>query len=61
MLPSPVVAYMLSVVLDRSGLIVLLAEALGIWVFAAYWLLKSREMRETQADVLGLQGSLVRW
>ena len=58
MVASPVIAYVISVILQRRGALVLVAEVLGIWFFAAYWLLKSREMRETQADVLGLQGSL---
>ena len=56
---SPVIAYVLSVVLGRRGALALFAEALALWTFAAYWLLKIRELRETQADVLGLQGSLV--
>lgn len=58
MLASPGVAYILSVVLERRGALVFFAEALGIWIFAAYWLLKIREMRETQADVHGLRGAL---
>ena len=58
MLASPGVAYVLSVVLEQRGALVFFAEALGIWVFAAYWLLKIREMRETQADVHGLRGAL---
>ena len=59
MLVSPGFAYILSVFLERRGALVFFAEALGIWVFAAYWLLKIREMRETQADVHGLRGALV--
>ena len=74
MLVSPayilsVFAYILSVFLERRGALlravpgnswrIRAAEALGIWVFAAYWLLKIREMRETQADVHGLRGALV--
>jgi hypothetical protein len=33
-------------------------EAAGVWVFAAYWLAKSLEIRETDAERLALAGKL---
>lgn len=35
-------------------------EAAGIWTFAAYWLLKSREITLGDADVAAIEGDLVR-
>jgi hypothetical protein len=35
-------------------------EAAGVWVFAGYWLVKSRELRNTGAAHLALQGKLSR-
>jgi hypothetical protein len=35
-------------------------EAAGIWTFAAYWLLKSREINSTKADLAAINGELVR-
>jgi hypothetical protein len=35
-------------------------EAAGIWTFAAYWLLKSREISLTNADIAVIQGDLLR-
>ena len=33
---------------------------LGVWAFAAYWLIKTLEMRESDADQRGLDGALER-
>lgn len=35
-------------------------ETAGIWTFAAYWLLKSREISLSKADVVASEGDLVR-
>jgi hypothetical protein len=35
-------------------------EAAGIWTFAAFWLLKSRGINSTKADLAVIQGDLVR-
>ena len=35
-------------------------EVAGIWTFAAYWLLKSREISSTKADLAAIKGDLVR-
>ncbi len=48
MVASPAVAYFLNVFF-RLGLTVLIAEALCLWVFAAYWFLKGHEMHELDA------------
>lgn len=37
---------------------VFLAEALAVWVFGAFWLVKSRELRTTDAQQLALEGKL---
>ena len=37
---------------------VFLAEAFAVWMFAFYWYVKGREMKETQADSLALQRKL---
>jgi len=35
-----------------------LVEAAGVWIFSAYWLVKSREISETDAERLALEGKL---
>jgi len=35
-------------------------EVAGIWTFAAYWLLKSREISSSEADAAAVNGELVR-
>lgn len=35
-----------------------LVEAAGVWTFAAYWLVKTFEMRRTHADTLAAEGRL---
>ncbi|MBI4782424.1 MAG: hypothetical protein HY785_14070 [Oscillatoriophycideae cyanobacterium NC_groundwater_1537_Pr4_S-0.65um_50_18] len=35
-------------------------EAAGIWTFAAYWLIKSHEISFSNADVVAIEGDLVR-
>lgn len=54
---APVAAYVLSVVFGARTLI---AEALGLWIFSAYWFVKSFEIHETRADVHALQATLER-
>jgi len=39
---------------------VFFVEVVGIWVFAAYWLLKSREISVSEADLAVIKGDLVR-
>lgn len=59
MVVSPVVAFVLSRLLGFQSALVFFVEAFGIFAFAAYWLTKGREMKETQADMMGLDGTLV--
>ncbi len=39
---------------------VFFVEVAGIWTFAAYWLLKSREINRSKADVTAVKGKLER-
>ena len=49
MLAAPVGALVLSAVLD-AGRMVFWAEAFAVWVFAAYWLTKTYELRRSRGD-----------
>jgi hypothetical protein len=56
-----IAAVALGLALDRFvQQAVFFLEAAGVTVFAAYWLVKSKEMRETHADELALAGELLR-
>jgi hypothetical protein len=51
MAASPIIAALVSNLADAEHPVFVFAiETVGVWAFSAYWLLKSREMRETQAD-----------
>lgn len=54
----PVIAWVLSSTLWQHRNLVFLMEMLGVWVFAAYWWIKSREIAETSADKKALRGQL---
>lgn len=58
MLISPIAAMVLSRLLQPESL-VFFVEALAVWLFAAYWLLKTWEIRRTNAERLALAGKLV--
>ncbi len=45
---------------SQPSRLVLFVEAAGVWVFATYWLTKSRELRDTGAARLALEGKLHR-
>lgn len=49
MIAAPVGAVVLSAVLD-AGRMVFWAEAFAVWVFAAYWLTKTYELRRSRGD-----------
>ena len=51
------IAMSLSIWGDISSL-VFFAEAVGVWIFAAYWLLKSREIALTNAERRAFQKRL---
>ena len=50
MLVFPLAAFILAHVIGMDKYLVLFVEALGIWVFAYYWYVKSKEIRESDAD-----------
>jgi hypothetical protein len=63
MIGAPLLAALLAFVLrgaSEPSRVVFVVEAAGVWVFALYWLVKSRELRETGAAHLALQGKLHR-
>lgn len=60
MIASPIAAFVLTQVLNKYNLLVFLVEVFGIYAFAAYWWFKSREMKETEAELLAMQGKLRR-
>jgi hypothetical protein len=60
MIVSPLAAFVGSSVLRRSSALVFFIEAFAVWVFAAYWFAKSRELRQTSADNRVLEGRMKR-
>jgi hypothetical protein len=58
MIASPAIAVVLTVLVRRFEAYSFWVEVSGIYAFAAYWLTKSREMRLTEAERLGLHGTL---
>jgi len=58
MIASPLTAFTVSVVLRKQNAITFFIELIGIWVFAIYWLFKSREISETDADGKAARGEL---
>ncbi len=58
MIISPAIAWLFTVAIKSMGAYVFFAEMFGIWVFAAYWLLKSRELSITHAEQKALSGNL---
>ncbi len=56
MIVAPVAAVVLTFSLGVNHWLVLIVEALGIWTFAAYWLLKSYELSLSKADWKSLTG-----
>jgi len=58
MVVSPVLASILTFVLNSRSSFFFFAETLGVYAFAAYWLVKTLEIRETEADRLAAIGRL---
>ena len=58
MILSPVVALLLTVAFLKFRSYTFFAEAAGIWIFASYWLLKSRELSQTAAECILIQEEL---
>lgn len=61
MFVSPFVAVVLSFFLEpgaHARTFQFFAEALSVWIFATYWLLKSAELKATGAERVALEGKL---
>lgn len=61
MIASPVGAWVLNMVLrggGQTGAYIFYIEVLGVWTFAAYWILKSRELAQTDAERLVAAGAV---
>src|SRR5262245_9855540 len=58
MVVFPVIAAVLTMVLNRESVLVFVAEALGVCIFASYWLVKSHEIWATNAEPLVSAGRL---
>jgi len=59
MLLSPIAAFVVTSLLNLRNSLVFFLEAFGILAFALYWFLKGRELRETHADYIAQDGTLV--
>lgn len=58
MVVSPLVALLLTVLLQQFKSYVYFVELVGTWTFAAYWILKSYELSITNAEYLALHGQV---
>jgi hypothetical protein len=58
MLLSPIAALVLTIVTNASSRIIFVAEAFGVWSFAAYWWVKSQEMALSGAEKRALEGKI---
>jgi len=57
MVVSPIIAAVLNVFVGGVAYVFFL-EAVGVYAFAAYWLVKTREIRETKADLKAASGEI---
>lgn len=55
MIVFPVVALLITLVTNRQSYFVFVAELLGLWTFAYYWFIKSKELDETRVEMLILE------
>jgi len=63
MIASPLVAVALSFALEPSSrfrTLIFWSETFAVWTFAAYWIIKTGEMRETKAERRALDAELKR-
>ena len=58
MITAPASAWLLTVFLGFDGAFIFFIELVGVWVFAAYWLVKSMEIAETSAELLAVNRKL---
>jgi len=54
---SPIIAAVLNVFVGGVAYVFFL-EAVGVYAFAAYWWVKTREIRETKADLKAASGEI---
>jgi hypothetical protein len=52
----PFTAWALTSLTQRGAYLVLVLEAIGVWTFAAFWLLKSRELMLSQPEEKAIKG-----
>ena len=50
MISLPLLSAFLLHLFNETNIIVYVVEVIGVWVFSAYWILKTLEIRETQID-----------
>lgn len=50
MFMSPLIAFILQALLQQSGKQIFFIEASGVWAFAAYWFIKTAEMKQSGAE-----------
>jgi len=60
MIVSPITAFILTQMLGKYNWFIFVVEVLGIYAFAFYWLIKSREIKETNAELHAIRGELTR-
>jgi hypothetical protein len=58
MIASPLLAFVSISILKLNRSLIFFVEAAGVYVFAWYWLLKSREIAQTDADRKAARGKL---
>lgn len=58
MVISPAVALVMALIFDARSSYIFFAEACGVYAFAAYWVVKTVEIRETNADQKAASGEI---
>ena len=58
MITFPLLAFLFSLLIQQTHLKVFFIEAFGVWVFAYYWLMKSRELSYTHAERRALNSEI---
>jgi hypothetical protein len=58
MVISPAVALIMTLIFNARSSYIFFAEACGVYAFAAYWLVKTLEIRETNADEKAASGEI---
>jgi len=51
MLLFPLIAWLITEVTNRRANYIFAVELLGLWTFAAYWIIKSLELEDSQAEI----------